>query len=480
MGLPPSLFFDQNQNQGQSLEDLLFNGSPSPAPAPAPAPPAPQQAPSVPDTPDSMASLNSPTQQSPPQNNSQNAGPVKAGLRAVLGRMLSKFSYGAGQSMIAASGGETDAQRATRLAQTAHLNAQTKLIQQQSEMTPVQPYGPNGPTVYLPSAAAASLMKQQLANQGKVDVANVNKRFVTTGQGLYDTQNKDANGFPSLIPNSGAGITITPEMTSQYPIPKEFVGKQIKLTDLAALERGQAFQNAMVQTAAGPVIVPKAGPNMGQATPVTINGQKIPSNQEAGAYWQAKYGVVQTVDNDGNPQYVSRLSAPGAAPATGALQIMKGKAGLENYKDALNRVSSNLDVLDDPSQRALIAQTMRNIGTIHDPGIISSTIGNAVSNGLNPRAADLTAAMLQAREFIGANRQFAGNFNGSEALYNRMVANAPGVANSKELNQALIAQDLANTSRIEQNLKKFQGGKSAAAPSAPATKFNWDNAPVVK
>ena len=66
--------------------------------------------------------------------------------------------------------------------------------------------------------------------------------------------------------------------------------------------------------------------------------------------------------------------------------------------------------------------------------------------------------MQQAREFIGANRQFAGNFNGSEALYNRMVANAPGVANARQINEALIKQDLKNTETIESRMQRFQGG----------------------
>lgn len=451
MGLPPNLFFggqqpdpNQQQQQPDPLTASLMNG------------PSQQQQPQA--QPDQS--------QQPPANNSQNAGPVKSGLRSVLAQMLSNFSYGAGQSMIKASGGETDAERATRLAQTANLNAHTQLLQQQSQMTPVQPYGPQGPTIYMPAASAAGLMKQIIANQGKTDVAGINKRFVTTPQGLYDTQTRDAQGMPTLIPNSGAGVTITPEMTQQYPIPKEFIGKQIKLTDLSALERGSAFTNQMIQTADGPVVVPKTGPNMAQATPVTLNGQRIPSNQESGAYWQAKYGVVKTVDADGNPVYQSRISAPGAAPDTGALQIFKGKAGLDNYKDALNRASTNLGQLDDPGQRALIAQTMRNIGTNHDPGVITSFITNALGQGLDPKSADLVAAMLQAREFIGANRQFTGNFNGSEALYNRMVANAPGPANARQINEALIKQDLANTERIEQRMARFQGGaKPQAAPA---------------
>jgi hypothetical protein len=111
------------------------------------------------------------TQQPPPANNSQNAGPVKAGLRHVLASMLGNFSYGAGQSMIKASGGETDAEKTMRMAQIAHLNAQTQLTQQQAQMVPYQL--PNGTTLHLPQKMASDLIKQQLANQGKTDAAQI-------------------------------------------------------------------------------------------------------------------------------------------------------------------------------------------------------------------------------------------------------------------------------------------------------------------
>jgi len=424
-------------------------------------------------------------QQQGPSTQQAQPGPVKQGLRGFLMQMMHNMAAG-GLPGAAYPGdliGEAHDQRQAAIAET---NARAALTQAQADvMKNTVPFTlPNGAMVHLPAAMATKLLQQQLANQGKVEANKVNKRFLTTPQGLYDTQTPDANGFPTLIPNSGSGISITPDIAQQYGLPPEYVGKNMKLTDLASIERGGAAQNAVQQTASGPVVVPKSGPNMGKATPVTVDGKPIMSNQQAGAYWQAKYGVVQTVDPDGNPIFARRLDAPGAPTNTGALSIFKGRAGLDNYKDALGRVQQNLDVLDDPKQRALIAQTMRGIGTVHDPGIISAAIGNAVSSGLDPRAADLTAAMLQAREFIGANRQFAGNFNGSEALYNRMVANAPGAANSKELNTALINQDLANTARIEARMKQFQGGNRGGktqAPQAPASSssgFNWGSAPV--
>src|SRR5690349_1891577 len=119
------------------------------------APQAPAQPQQFPDTPTDM-SQQQPGQPQAPANNAQNAGPVKAGLRHVLANMLGNFSYGAGQSMIKASGGETDAERATRMAATAHMNAQTQLLQQQSQLVPFTLA--NGTTVHLPPKMATDLI----------------------------------------------------------------------------------------------------------------------------------------------------------------------------------------------------------------------------------------------------------------------------------------------------------------------------------
>lgn len=77
-------------------------------------------------------------QAQPPANNAQNAGPVKAGLRGVLARMMGNFSYGAGQAMLKASGEETDAEKSTRLAQTAYMNAQTSESTQRAQLYGIQ------------------------------------------------------------------------------------------------------------------------------------------------------------------------------------------------------------------------------------------------------------------------------------------------------------------------------------------------------
>ena len=74
----------------------------------------------------------------PPANNAQNAGPVKTGLREVLGGILKNFSYGGGQAMIKAAGGETDADKAMRLATEQQMAAQTNEANQRTQLYGIQ------------------------------------------------------------------------------------------------------------------------------------------------------------------------------------------------------------------------------------------------------------------------------------------------------------------------------------------------------
>ncbi len=119
--------------------------------------------------------------------------------------------------------------------------AQTELLHAQASMIPT-PYGP------MPLGMARYLFPSLIGAQGKVAAANIgaqsrekvaqtNKRFLSVPNvGLYDTQTPDASGRPSLVPNSAQGITVTPEIAADYNLPNEFIGKPMKLSDLAAQE----------------------------------------------------------------------------------------------------------------------------------------------------------------------------------------------------------------------------------------------------
>jgi hypothetical protein len=204
------------------------------------------------------------------------------------------------------------------------------------------------------------------------------------------------------------------------------------------------------------------------------------AERQHGQSSKAAYTPFASFDENGNPTTISSATAiqTGATPAgrVNTQQVFTGRAGLENYKTALNTQKETINVLNDDTQRALVAQTLRSIGKNHDPGIISSFINSKIQDGLTPEAAQFIGATLQAREFIGANRQFAGNFRGSEALYNRMIANVASPQNNKQLNQQLIDQDLKSTDNIE---KLLTFGKGKAAPTSKS-KFDYKSLPIVK
>lgn len=199
---------------------------------------------------------------------------------------------------------------------------------QQSEMQPVQtPYGP------LPAALAPKLLSPYLQYEGKTQAANIGaasrekaaatgaagrvqaeqiaKRFIVVpGVGVYDTALTNEKSAPALLPGTSQSITITPELAKEYQLPEEFIGKPMKLTELAGIQRSSVFQNVPVQTASGPVIVNR---RTSEATPVTVNGQPAQPASLAG------YQEVPNPDNPGETMFVRKtaLGGNGQAPKGG-------------------------------------------------------------------------------------------------------------------------------------------------------------------
>lgn len=328
--------------------------------------------------------------------------------------------------------------------QMAQQAAQTAQTQRQTQMMgrTVNIMTPNG-MMQVPLEAAKTMLPAVV----RADASRYNT----------DVRSQTAKDVATI--NQGQGIKLDPAIANAIGMP-EMAGQQIGKSTWSNVKSMLTAQGFHPQDlgAQGTWLVDRQG------NPVKRIGDSPRMDQaqagaQARAYWQAKYGLANVQDENGDSYYVSKLDAPGYAPAAHAFDIFKGKQGLDNYKTALNTINSNLDVLDDPTQRALVAQTVKMIGNSHDKGAIGSTLSSFVQQGLDPRAADLVSATLGAREFIAANRAFAGNMQGSEALYNRMAANVPGPGNSKEVNQALIKRDLDNTDRIEAGMTRFQGGK---------------------
>jgi hypothetical protein len=129
-------------------------------------------------------------------------------------------------------------------------NAQAEVLRRNAELTPVTL--PGGTTVQVPAGKVSDVLKGVLGYRGKVDTAAINKRFVTTPAGLFDTQEQ------KLIQDTGSGIMVTPEIADQYNLPKEFIGKPMKLTDLSSVEKGNAANFTIAQGKNGPAIVNKS------------------------------------------------------------------------------------------------------------------------------------------------------------------------------------------------------------------------------
>lgn len=367
-GQPPQSIIDfllsQSQNQGNSPASPQQNQSAQPQQAQ----PQQQQPQPAPDQ----------QQQQPPANNAQNAGPVKAGLRSVLGGLLGNFSYGAGQAMVKASGGETDADKAMRLATMAHVNAQTAQTNATTQLmqTSVPFTLPNGATVHLPAKMASDLMKQQLANQGKQDVVNTQKRYITTPVGVLDTQTKGADGLPSMIPNTGAGITITADIAKEYGLSSDWIGKPMKLTDLAAVERGGAAVAPTVSTtqhlekdAAGNLnkVTTTSTSRKVLGTPTATPGQAAPG-QNPPAPGVNRSGVTPVIGADGKPFQTAASADTVYAfdPKTNqTISTTRADAGTKGLQITANKVSPT-QVRKDESLSNRVADVQRKVGDYAD------------------------------------------------------------------------------------------------------------------
>lgn len=271
------------------------NSQASPYSPQAPDIQAPQQAP--PQLPMQQLDLNQPTSDVRNEVGGELASayaPPRVGkARQILGAIMGAKNPGLGevvtgdaqrQRQIQGLTGEYGSLQNTIQAQqgqrTADLDAQNvgseiQARNAQSNLTAVTT--PDGKTIYLPEKDAEKYLQNSATVSGRQAVAATNKRFIpVSGVGVVDTQG--AGGIPSVIPGTSQGITITPEIAQEYQMPDSFVGKPMKLSDLASFQRGQDFQNTVVEGAQGPASYNKrtgvtqnlglGNPNMGHAVQV--------------------------------------------------------------------------------------------------------------------------------------------------------------------------------------------------------------------
>lgn len=172
---------------------------------------------------------------------------------------------------------------------------------------------------YFKAAAPAKVAVAGINAEAKTDTAGITSRFkAVPGVGLYDTK------VGQLIPGTQQGVSITPEMAQQYQLPADFVGKQMKISDLAAQENAISRNLTTVQGAKGPALVNKTA---GTGRDLGLGAPSVAARQA---------GVVDAVDSTGNvtPMTDAQRLALGAPRANTELGL--GKAENKIYEPAVD------------------------------------------------------------------------------------------------------------------------------------------------
>ncbi len=234
----------------------------------------------------------------------------------------------------AAAAREIPFQTAEQHQQLAQQQAQLAVTRAQTSMVPT-PYGPmpmGMARVIFPSyikagattgaAQIGANSREAVANtaaQSRENVAGIAKRFqVVPNVGLFDTQSRE------LVPQTAAGIIITPEIAADHDLPKEFIGKPLSLQNLAAVQRSEMVNTVPVEGAAGPALVnrkTKQVTQLGLGNPGVAVAQARPVQ------------VAADSNNPGNITYqpagqamAAGAATPRSAPTQAAVAVTKSAA----------------------------------------------------------------------------------------------------------------------------------------------------------
>lgn len=170
------------------------------------------------------------------QGPAANARGFGAAMQAPFQQRMQQYQLGQQQQMQQAQAAEAQGRGAEAQARATQMGQMVTL--------------PNGMT--MPMALAEKVFPAQIAAQGKVQAAGVQKQFLSTPFGIYDTKAQ------KYVKGQMAGtVTVTPEMAQQYNMPQQLVGKEVKTSDLIGFEKNAAQQITAVQGAQGPSLVNK-------------------------------------------------------------------------------------------------------------------------------------------------------------------------------------------------------------------------------
>lgn len=337
--------------------------------------------------------------------------------------------------------------------QLAQQQAQTTLTRAQADMIPT-PYG------MMPAALARYILPASIREQGtlgaaqigagsRVQAAQIGQRFkAVPNVGLFDTQSGQ------VIPGTGQGITVTPEIAKDYGLPQDFIGKPMSLSNFSSLENAQRFNEQPVEGANGPALVNRnpASPNFGQVLPLNLG------NPSMGRPLQ-----VADPDNPGNTKFVpagQAVKTGAAGPQSASVQVPRTvlksatSGPIGSQINAFNTALQHADLL----QQALTALNNGDVRTI-----------NSLKNSFKTEfgSADVSNFRTIANAYTREITKMLAAGHMTDAEIGSAGATIPANASPQQILGALQAYRTLATSKMQQLQGQVNAGMQGK-PNFPA------------
>lgn len=359
-------------------------------------------------------------------------------------------------------------QRAQALGGLAQQQAQTQLLQSQSQIDPT-----TGLPMYLSRYVLPAQIRGQaqtgvakIGAQSRVQSAEISHRFITVPNvGLFDTKAQQ------MIPGTQQGIVITPDIAKDYGLPDTFVGKPMTLSGFSSLENAQRFNEQPIEGQSDQYLVNRnpASPNFGQKTPLGVG---IPALGRA----------VQIADpnSPGNTTYTTAgnaIRSGAAGTGSAALQVPRKAqeaavpTNIGNQTVAFNTAIQHAQLLRQAAQ-ALQNGNTRLLNSISNQaksqfGDPNLTNFDAIANAYNHEVSSVIAK---------------GHITDSEVKTGG--ATMPSNANYATIDKVLNSYLSLMQSKMKMLNQQTQAAVGASQPRGSATPaasgFNWNSFPKVQ
>lgn len=348
---------------------------------------------------------------------------------------------------------EMGQQQQAQQAQVQGEEARTQLTQaqaQQMQNVVQTPYGPMSQTL------AAKVFPAAIAAQGKVEASQVQKQYMATPLGVFDTKKgefTDGGGSPN------GATKITQELADDWGLPKELVGKVFPNSQVSGLMRGASSQEATVQGSAGPALVNKV---TGKTRSLGLGAPSM--------------GGLTIVSGPDGPQYVPKAQAIGQTPGTALTANDRVKINVNDgaLTNAIPRVQNILDNVDTVASMIDSGRISFSIGA---DGVMQAAVGRGVS--LTPKEAKFAADFQTMSEDINLLRGPMGatGFRSQEA-FQALQAQRGRLAQNPAVFKGVLQNTLQAFNKLHEvntNALKTAAGSGPKGPASssadPFTQF---------